>query len=133
MGGVLEKRLAAIKDFVCAVMRKNARGNYLPNEISFSVKFLDRILYAGNSFCRRFAMALGFFFFFLAMIIRKIIKHGGALAVTIPAAWLRDLDMRRGDYVYLECGTAGIIMMRKLSAAEVEVVKPKEIQYGKEN
>ena len=65
------------------------------------------------------------------MIIRKIIRHGGALAVTIPAAWLRELDWGRGDYVYLESGSAGIVMMRKLEAAEVEALIPKTIRYEK--
>ena len=65
------------------------------------------------------------------MIVRKIIRHGGVLAVVIPAAWCRDLDWHRGDYVYLESGTAGMVMIQKLEPGEVEARKPKTIQYGK--
>lgn len=62
------------------------------------------------------------------MIIRKIMRHGGTLAIVIPAAWCREFELRRGDYVALEVGAPGEFMVAKLSASEVEQYVPKTIQ-----
>ena len=62
------------------------------------------------------------------MIVRKIIRHGGTLAVVIPAAWCRALDWHRGDYVYLECSAVGMVVIQKLPPDAVEEIKPKVVQ-----
>ena len=38
------------------------------------------------------------------MRIQKIIKHGNALAVVIPVQQLRELGLKRGEYVELRVG-----------------------------
>ena len=66
----------------------------------------------------------------IAMIIRKVIKHGSSLAVVIPAPWCRQLDLVRGTYVYLEVGSVGEILIAKLPPERVEALK--QIQLDEE-
>lgn len=39
------------------------------------------------------------------MRIQKVIKHGNALAVVIPAQYRRDLGWKRGDYLEMVIDT----------------------------
>ena len=50
------------------------------------------------------------------MIFKKLVKHGVCVAVVIPAAWRRQLDLKIGDYVQLEVIEADTFKVQKVSA-----------------
>lgn len=62
------------------------------------------------------------------MTIRKVIQHGTALAVVIPAAWCRQLDLTRGTYVYLEVGSAGVVLIAKIPSEKVEALRTVQLE-----
>ena len=59
--------------------------------------------------------------------IRKIILTGTSLGVSLPKNILKAMELKRGDYITYAIYHGGIFTARKLSDAEVEFLKPREI------
>lgn len=62
------------------------------------------------------------------MIYKRILKHGNCLAITIPAAWFRLLELQRGDFVAIGLAENNLIVIKKANASMAEFLKSKPIQ-----
>ena len=57
----------------------------------------------------------------------KVIKVGTSKAICIPSQILKALELERGDYVVFAVYKGGEFVARKLSPAELQAIKPKQI------
>ncbi len=62
--------------------------------------------------------------------LTKIVKVGNGLYTRIPIAYLRALNIDRGDYIIAEVYSDDCIVLRKVTDDELSELKPKDIQYG---
>lgn len=62
--------------------------------------------------------------------VQKVIKIGSSLGVVLPVEVCRGLCIERGDSVAFAVYETDSVMIRKLSRADLEAMKPRPIEWN---
>lgn len=62
--------------------------------------------------------------------LQRVIKVGSSLAVTLPVEVCRALGIERGDAVTLGIFEENTVVIRRLTDADLKLLRPQQILYG---
>lgn len=64
--------------------------------------------------------------------LQRVIKVGTSLAVVLPIDACRALNIKRGDPVSFGIFEENTIVIRRLTDADIKVLRPQQVIYGRD-
>lgn len=64
------------------------------------------------------------------LYLTKLMRFGTGHCFIMPQELKRALEIERGDYVTMAAYDEGVVLIKKVTDAELRALKPKYIKYG---